>query len=259
VASNCIPIPAFQDNYIWLIQTPNNEAAVVDPGDARPVLACLEERQLDLRAVLITHHHADHTGGLADLKQKFPDLVVYGPDGEGIAGINHPVSPGNSIDIMGTGFYIMNLCGHTKGHVGYLQQDTPSPAFFCGDALFSAGCGRLFEGCPGDLLATMKRIRALADDTLVYCAHEYTLANMAFACHVDPHNETLKKQQQKALHLRQKNLPTLPAILGTEKAINPFLRWDQPGILDRLAQHQGVPVPSGVEAMGTLRRWKDVF
>ncbi|MCG9736812.1 hydroxyacylglutathione hydrolase [Shewanella insulae] len=254
------PIPAFDDNYIWLIQAEENHGLyVVDPGDAQAVLDYLKQHQIVLDGILITHHHGDHTGGIEQLQAMHDHkLTVYGPDNENIKGINHPIS-GQTVSVkpekLDGEAKIFHLPGHTLGHIAYLIDDH----LFCGDTLFSAGCGRLFEGTPAQMHHSLKILAQLDDATLVYPAHEYTQANLAFALTVEEHNEALVAHTAKVKQLRDQNLPSLPSSIGLEKQINPFLRVDQGAIRQKLSHHFAQHVTDNDTSFTLLRQWKDNF
>jgi hydroxyacylglutathione hydrolase len=221
-----LPIPAFADNYIWLIER-DRQAAVVDPGDAGPVEAMLARESLELRAILITHHHADHIGGVTALLQE-RSIPVYAP-ARGHFDFPHiAVADGDLIflDALALELTVMETPGHTLDHVAYYGAN----CLFCGDTLFGAGCGRLFEGTPAQMHASLQRLANLPDATAVYCAHEYTEHNLRFARMLDPDNTVLATRQHQAAVMRHSGRPTLPSSLGLERATNPFLRCDTPAI-----------------------------
>ncbi len=250
------PVPAFQDNYIWLAgRAQHNQVAIVDPGDARPVLAALKRNRFEPCAVLITHHHADHTGGLPGLLSRYPDLPVYGPAAERIAQVTRPLEDGDQIelDCIGARFRILDVGGHTAGHIAYYGEGV----LFCGDTLFAAGCGRLFEGTPQQMHASLSRIAALPGDTQVYCAHEYTLANIGFAKWVEPDNSDLLRRDEIDSRRRQQSQPTVPSTLDMEKRTNPFLRFDEPTVIAAAEKFAGHRLSGGAEVFATIRRWKD--
>jgi hydroxyacylglutathione hydrolase len=248
------PISAFEDNYFWLLHR-DGCAAVVDPGAAQPVLSALRERGLQLDTILVTHHHADHIGGVARLIE-VTGATVVAPDDPRIDGADRRVGEGDSVVIesLGLTLDVIATPGHTLSHIAFHAPGR----LFCGDTLFSLGCGRLFEGTPAQMLASLDRIVALPDDTLVYCAHEYTLANARFAAAVDAGNAALATRTAAARAQREAGRPTLPARLGEEKAANPFLRIDSRGVIDGLAGR--IAADAGrVERFASLRSWKDSF
>ncbi|GHA27245.1 hydroxyacylglutathione hydrolase [Oceanisphaera arctica] len=263
---NVSPIPAFQDNYIWLI-TNNNHAVVVDPGAAAPVEQVLAERGLTLEAILITHHHHDHTGGVKALLDQWPNARVYAPAAERLpAPGSIALSDGDNVSLpeLGLELEVMSVPGHTLGHIAYYappQDQAPQgqPLLFCGDTLFSGGCGRLFEGTPGQMYQSLSRLAALSDDTRVYCTHEYTQANLAFCHAVEPNNPELKKYLQNVAKLRQQGVPTLPSPIGLEKAVNVFLRAHLAGVRAATQAHEGVELIENIDVFAALRRWKDDF
>ena len=260
-----VPVPAFRDNYLWLVLPPEGgrAAAVVDPGDAAPIEAALEARGLTLAAILLTHHHPDHAGGVARLVQRF-GCPVFGPRAEAIAGVDHPLDDGDtgSVPAVELRFEVLSVPGHTRGHIAYqcapLGGD-PRPVLFCGDTLFAAGCGRLFEGTAPQMHASLSRLAALPDSTLVYCAHEYTESNLRFARAVTPDDAEVAARAAEAARMRVTGTPTVPSTIAIERATNPFLRWDDAQVAHAAAERLGrVPV-TPVEVFATVRAWKDVF
>ncbi len=247
------PIPAFNDNYIWLIETEHG-AWVVDPGDPAPVLDALAHKQLSLSGVLITHHHFDHTGGIAALRERFPELIVYGPDNPLIEGITHPVRDGERVVVDDHTFEVIAVPGHTLDHVAYVGEDV----LFCGDTLFAGGCGRMFEGSPPVMQASLAKLAQLPENTKVYCAHEYTLANLAFAKAVEPNNAALDARIEQARALREQGVPTVPSDIALERATNPFLRWDVTEVKHAAKAHTARD-GSPAAVFGALRQWKDEF
>lgn len=250
-------IHAFDDNYIWLIGCKNNpHVAIVDPGDAEPVIEYLEEQSLTPVAILITHHHGDHTGGIAELHKRYP-MPVYGPAHERIQGLTHPVSEGDVITIESCqlNFQVMDTPGHTRGHVVYVGHN----ALFCGDTLFTAGCGRLFEGTPEQMYTSLEKLRALPDETQVYCAHEYTQANLAFAVVAEPENPAIRSRLEAVRTARSTHQDTVPAPLGLEKETNPFLRSHVPALVRAAENFAGHPLPTPSEVFATVRHWKDTL
>lgn len=252
------PVRAFADNYIWMLRAGSDASrvAIVDPGDAGPVLAEIGERGWTPAAILLTHHHWDHTGGVGDLLEHF-DVPVYGPDNPKIHGITHVVRDGDEIDVadMGLRFRVIAVPGHTLDHIAYIGHD----AVFCGDTLFSAGCGKLFEGTAEQMQSSLSRLRGLHDRTRVYCAHEYTAANLAFAHAVDPANDAIDDYIEYAGRLTALGYPTLPSHMALEKRVNPFLRWDDPAVREAAARQSDSPLATAPEIFGALRAWKDRF
>lgn len=252
-----IPIPAFNDNYIWMLHD-ERRALVVDPGDAQPVLAVLARHGLTLESILVTHHHGDHTGGVDALRQG-TGAQVYGPAAERMPEPLQRLCDGDIITPLGLRFEVLLVPGHTAGHIAYWGQPPDAdPVLFCGDTLFSAGCGRLFEGTPGQMLASLTRLAALPDATRVCCAHEYTLGSLRFALAVEPDNTDLLAYQAHARTLRQQLLPTLPSSIGLEKAVNPFLRTHLPKVAHAVQQIDP-NADDPVAVFAALRTWKDKF
>ncbi len=250
------PIPAFEDNYIWLLHREGwASAVVVDPGDEDPVLERLEALGLGLEAVLITHHHGDHTGGIEGLAAAFPGLRVYGPGDRRIPGLTHGVGEGDRVEILGdgVGLEVLAVPGHTRSHVAYQG----AGCLFPGDTLFSAGCGRVFDGTFADLAASLRRIAALPPETQIYCAHEYSLANLGFARWVEPQSPALAARLEQVQGLRQAGRPTLPVPLALELATNPFLRTGVPAVIAAAEGRAGQRLPDPTAVFTTLRRWKD--
>lgn len=249
------PIPAFTDNYFWLLERAGR-AVVVDPGDAAPVLLTLQARRLQLAAILVTHHHFDHIGGLAALRQ-FVEVPVYGPAAEAreIPGLTQLLKEGDRVEVLGTEFAVWEVPGHTLGHIAYVADGF----VLCGDTLFSAGCGRLFEGTPQQMHRSLARLAALPPGTRVYCTHEYTLANLAFAAAVEPDSPVVREEQARVRELRALDRPSLPSTIGHERRINPFLRAADPHVAARVQQHAGQALAGELEVFAALRRWKDGF
>ncbi len=254
---NLLALPAFADNYIWMLHD-GARAAVVDPGDPAPVQAALDDLHLELAAILVTHHHPDHVGGVDALRPRLKG-PVYAPARENIPQPNQPLHDGQRIEVLGLPWRVLDVPGHTAGHIAYWQDDgADSPLLFCGDTLFSAGCGRLFEGTPAQMQASLARLAALPADTQVCCTHEYTLSNLRFAAAVEPHN--LQRQQHEAACVAQRaaGRPTLPSTLTLERQINPFLRLDQAPV-QAAAREQGAANDEPVTVFAALRQWKDRF
>ncbi|UCH53652.1 MAG: hydroxyacylglutathione hydrolase [Pseudomonadota bacterium] len=250
-------VPAFKDNYIWLIRgTAPNKVAVVDPGDAEPVLAFCATHGLEPGAILCTHHHHDHVGGIEDLHARFR-LPVYGPTAERIPACSHPVSGDDVVDLPGLGlmFRVLAVPGHTRGHIAYYGHGL----LFCGDTLFSAGCGRLFEGTAEQMHSSLGKLLALPPDTAVYCAHEYTADGLRFAAAVEPQNSDVRAHQRQVATWRAMNRPSLPSTIGLERRINPFLRCDQPDVRAAATRIAGQPLDSEASVFAVIRRWKDGF
>ena len=252
-----IRIPAFKDNYIWLLRKAT-AAVVVDPGDAQPVLEVLEREGLVLRSILVTHHHADHQGGVAELLQRYP-AEVFGPGAESITGLTRPLSGGESIrlDALDVDFRVIAVPGHTLGHLAYYG----SGVVFCGDTLFAGGCGRLFEGTPAQMHASLARLADLPEQTTVYCAHEYTEANLRFALAVESGNRQLRRRADEVAVVRAKGWTTVPSTIALEKATNPFLRCGESGVI---ASARGrLPatdvMPDSLAVFTALRAWKNSF
>jgi hydroxyacylglutathione hydrolase len=250
------PIPAFTDNYIWCIHN-GNSAIVVDPGDAEPVLAFLKTNKLILSAVLITHHHRDHTGGIAKLVSTVPDLPVIGPRGNHIRGITKSVAQGDtvSLPVFKMALQVMEVPGHTLDHIAFFGHGV----LFCGDTLFSAGCGRLFEGSPEQMHHSLNKLKRLPDTTKVYGAHEYTQANVAFALAVEPDNTALNDYSDWVNAKREQNQPTLPSTLKEQKSINPFLRAHELSVKTAAEAYCENNLADDVAVFAAVRRWKDEF
>jgi hydroxyacylglutathione hydrolase len=249
-------VRAFADNYIWLIEAPRNRLIAVDPGEAAPVTAELERSGSSLAAILLTHHHPDHIGGVADLLAADPVRVI-GPDDSRIPVPIERVGDGDRCEFsdLGLGFDILHVPGHTLSHIAFFGHG----ALFCGDTLFSAGCGRMFEGTPPQMHASLSRLRELPPETRMYCGHEYTAANLRFALAVEPANAAALEYRDRVARLRQADRPSLPSTLSLERRVNPFLRCDIPGVREAAAAHAGRALPDDAEVFGTLRAWKDQF
>jgi hydroxyacylglutathione hydrolase len=250
-----IQIPAFKDNYIWLLRK-GASAVVVDPGDAIPVLEVLRGENLSLSSILITHHHNDHQGGVVDLLAHSPSTEVFGPAEESITGMTRPLRGGESVylDSLGLKLQVIAVPGHTLGHLAYYGEG----CLFCGDCLFTGGCGRVFEGAAPSMAESLTRLAALPDDTLIYCAHEYTEANMRFALAVEPGNRALHHRADEVAALRAKGMSTVPSTLSLEKATNPFLRCKEPEVV-AAACARGIRESDPVAVFAALRAWKNSF
>ena len=254
-----VPLPAFQDNYIWTLRDAdrkNPHAAVVDPGEARPVKEYLAREGLTLVAILATHHHPDHVGGISELVAT-AKVPVFGPKGEPIPELTHPVGQGDKVEIpaLNAIFSVLDIPGHTRAHVAYYGLES----LFCGDTLFACGCGRVFEGTAAQMLDSLTKLATLPDETKVYCGHEYTLANIKFARAVDPDNRVLAAREERAQALRAAGRPTLPSTLGEERATNPFLRCTEPVVVESANKYLGSRIGDPVSVFAAIREWKNRF
>lgn len=249
-------IPAFRDNYIWALANAAGDVVVVDPGDADAVAQHLDQRSQRLVGILVTHHHHDHVGGVSALAGG--GIPVWGPARERIPGRTEALTHGDRVTLDALGgltFEVLEVPGHTAGHIAYVGDGM----LFCGDTLFAGGCGRLFEGTPAQMRASLETLRRLPDDTRVYCAHEYTQANLAFALAVEPDNEALRERYAQVSALRADGGITLPSDIATERTTNPFLRWDADAVRRAAEVHAATPLPSAEDVFATVRSWKDSF
>ena len=250
-----VPLRAFNDNYIWTIRDAHH-AIVVDPGDAKPVIDYLAAEKLELLAVVITHHHADHIGGVKTLiaSRKIP---VYAPHDPRVPEATQRLAEGESIVLphFGIQLTVLEVPGHTSSHIAYHGDGL----LFCGDTMFAAGCGRLFEGTPAQMHDSLSKFMRLPDDTRVYCAHEYTLANIRFARAADPANSALADWEARAKAMREVDAPTVPTTIALERATNPFVRCSEQGVITSASQHAGKPLSDPVSVLGAIREWKNNF
>lgn len=255
---NVHPIHAFSDNYIWVIHN-QTHAAVIDPGIASPVIEYLQSKRLQLSAILITHHHHDHTGGNAELFQSF-NVPVYGPHNESIATVSHLLREGDQVNLeeMSLNLMVLDTPGHTRGHIAYYGSN-PFNMVFCGDTLFACGCGRVFEGTAQQMYQSLQKLSQLPGDTLIFCTHEYTLGNIQFAKVVDPKNARLIDFEIAAQELRNRNVPTIPTTLILERKINPFIRCEQQEIINSAQNYSGKSLPDPIGVFTALREWKNNF
>lgn len=253
-------LPAFTDNYLWLLQDATQQrCAIVDPGDAGPVLAWLQANpQWQLSDIMITHHHPDHIAGIAQLKTATGARVV-GPALETIPGRDLALHDGDTVEVLGLRWQVMHVPGHTLGHIAYYHDASPQPLLLCGDTLFAAGCGRLFEGTAEQMHNSLNRFTALPDNTLVFCTHEYTLSNLRFAQAVEPENRAIAERLLAVTLLREKQQISLPSNIALEKATNPFLRTNEPAVQAAANQQSGQNCTHSNETFAALRAWKDRF
>jgi len=252
---NIIPLTAFKDNYIWLFSDNAKNAVVVDPGDANPVLDAMQQNNLNLSSILITHHHLDHSGGLEVLKRFFPNVIIYGSHSSPNKFITHRVKDGAGIAALNFNFKVLEIPGHTLDHLAYYTDGV----LFCGDTLFSAGCGRVFEGTAQQMYHSLQKLANLPDDTRVYCGHEYTLANLHFAERVEPGNKNIKNKIAQVKKQLADSSCGLPSKLAEERLVNPFLRCEMPEVIAAVEQHVGDKLNNPVQVFHHLREWKNNF
>lgn len=252
------PIPAFDDNYIWALRghTPD-QVVVVDPGDAEVVFSYLRNHDAQLAGILITHHHWDHTGGVEALTERF-NVPVYGPANSPFSGITELLEDGSEIEVLDNRLQVRAVPGHTLDHIAYLQPDQ-RPQLFCGDTLFLAGCGRLFEGTPQQMQAAMDYFASLPDETEVYCTHEYSIANLRFAQAVEPRNAAITTALERCTERRQDERPTLPSTIGAERQFNPYMRTREISVKSAAEQHSGRALSNEIEVLAAVREWKNHF
>ncbi len=255
------PIHAFRDNFIWLLHRPGEpRAVVVDPGEAAPVIERMEARGIALAAILVTHKHADHVGGIRRLRARYGSIPVYGPVGEPISEVTHRLTGGDRIvlETLQAELDVLDTPGHTEGHIAYFDPCAERPMLFCGDTLFSVGCGRVFSGTHQQLHDSLSRLAELPPETLAYCAHEYTLDNIGFAKWVEPENRALLEREHQAFAQIDRNADTVPTTIATERATNPFLRVGKNSVIAAAERHAGRRMRDGSDVFTTIRTWKDV-
>lgn len=252
------PIPAFNDNYLWLFRAAGSrECGIVDPGDAAPVLRYLQDNDLTLSAIVITHHHGDHIGGIGRLLEHY-DVPVYGPDSPNIPAVTVKLAEGDNVTLFGANFRVLEIPGHTLDHIAYFAEGNP-PVLFCGDTLFAGGCGRVFEGTHKMMHGSLQKLATLPPETTVYCAHEYTLANLAFARAVTPDSPTLAARISREKARRAQDIPTVPTTIRLELETNPFLRCSEADVVAAAHAQSGKALAAPDEVFGVIRGWKDSF
>jgi len=255
-----IALKAFKDNYIWILhsnKSNHNSIIVIDPGEAEPVISYIKNCHLYLEAILLTHHHHDHTGGVANLLIHYPQTPVYSSRVDHVPGVNHHVQEGQSIELLHFehSIDILEIPGHTLGHLAYIYNG----ALFSGDTVFSIGSGKIFEGSAKQMYDSLEKIKKLPPETLLYCGHEYTLANIRFAQEVEPHNLLLQAYTKKIQNLINQNQSTLPSLLATELQLNPFLRCEEPTIVSQAERYAKKSLPDAIAVLSALREWKNHF
>ena len=249
------PIKAFEDNYIWLVTT-NEGSIVVDPGESSKIIKLIDENKINLKGIFVTHHHYDHTDGLEDLSRKL-NIDIYGPSNN-INEINKRVKNSDHISILGIDFKIIEVPGHTLDHIAFYSFNDGEPILFCGDTLFAGGCGRIFEGTYEQMFESLNKLSSLPKNTKIYCGHEYTLSNLKFAIEVDSSNKDLIKEYEQIKRLRNIDCPSLPSTLDRELKVNPFLRYDNYSIKNKIKKEFGIS-GNGLDIFTALRKWKDSF
>lgn len=250
-----IPINALADNYIWcVVNRANRHCVIVDPGEAAPVLSMLRANQFTLSAIIITHHHWDHTSGISEILAQY-NVPAYGPAREPVLGMTHHLNGGDNLtlDDMNLSFQVMDIPGHTLGHIAYY---TPG-IVFTGDTLFTAGCGKIFEGTVDQMFTSLMSLKALDDNTLIYCGHEYTASNLKFAQLVEPDNIDIQQRIEHVTRLRESQMPSVPAALSIEKLTNPFLRCDHDAVIRAAERYSGHKLVSSAAVLGVIREWKN--
>ena len=248
-------IEAFTDNYIWLVTT-NEGSIVIDPGESSNVINYLDNNQLDLKAIFITHHHFDHTGGIDEITSYYP-VNVFGPINN-VETINKRLKDGDRVSIIGIDFEIIEIPGHTLDHIAYFSENNGNPILFCGDTLFAAGCGRVFEGTFEQMYESIIKLKNLPINTKIYCGHEYTLSNLEFAKEAEPFNQDTLSRYNNVLKLREKRTPSIPSLLSTELKTNPFLRCDNKEVQENIST-KFKTIKESKEIFKALRLWKDNF
>ena len=252
-----IPLPALKDNYIWLLKNKiSRHVAIVDPSEAKPVLDHIKSHNLIPLAIMITHHHWDHVGGILEITKQF-DIPVYAPKTDNIEGSTHPVGDGDVVALpeLDLTLNVMAVPGHTLGAVTYFDDKQ----VFSGDTLFTAGCGRMFEGTPVQMHTSLSKFKTLSDDALLYCGHEYTIANLKFAAHIEPDNALIHARLKRAEICRDNNQATVPASMGEEKKTNPFLRCEESSVIDAASNYEGKAISDPADVFRVIRSWKDNF